>query len=58
MACPNPLEKAKELMPNERAKEAEEDFFEGIVEGLKDFSKIRYIVFEDDEELEDHMMNL
>ncbi len=58
MACSDPLEKAKEVITNARATKAEDDFLEGIVESLKDFSKGRYIVFENDDELEDHLMNL
>ncbi len=36
----------------------EENLIEGIVEGLKDFAEGRYTVFEDDDELEAHLMCL
>ncbi len=35
-----------------------DDFVEGIIEGLKDFAEGRYTVFEDDDELEAHLMSL
>ncbi len=43
---------------NEVIKKCEEDFIDGIVEGLKDFAKGNYVVFEDDDELEAYMMSL
>jgi hypothetical protein len=46
-----------EVIPNKEA-EIEEDFIEGIVKGLKDFSEGRYTAFEDDEEMEAHLMSL
>jgi hypothetical protein len=46
-----------EVISNKEA-EKEEDFIEGIVKGLKDFAEGRYTVFEDDEELEAHLMHL
>ena len=57
MACSNPLEAAIEVVPNKEA-ENEEDLIEGIVMGLKDFAKGRYTVFEDDDEMEAHLMGL
>jgi hypothetical protein len=57
MACSNPLKAAIEVVPRKEA-ENEEDFIEGIVTGLKDFAKGRYTVFEDDDEMEAHLMSL
>ena len=57
MACSHPLNAEMEVIPNKEA-EIEEDFIEGIVKGLKDFSEGRYTVFEDDEEMEAHLMSL
>ncbi|MCK9442103.1 MAG: hypothetical protein M0Q13_11860 [Methanothrix sp.] len=57
MACSNPLEAAIGVMPNKEA-ENEKDLIEGIVIGLKDFAKGRYTVFEDDDEMEAHLMGL
>lgn len=45
-------------MPKAEAVTEEEDFIEGIVEGLKDFAAGRYTVFKDDDELEAHLMSL
>lgn len=57
MACSHPLNAEMEVIPNKEAKK-EEDFIEGIVKGLKDFAGGRYTVFEDDEEMEAHLMRL
>jgi len=43
---------------SEVVEEKRDDFVEGIIEGLKDFAEGRYTVFEDDDELEAHLMSL
>ena len=59
MACSDPFEEVVHVIPkNEAVKECEEDFIEGIVEGLEDFEKGNYVVFDDDDELEAYMMSL
>lgn len=57
MGCSSPLKAAIEVCPEKEA-ENEEDLIEGIVMGLKDFAKGRYTVFEDDDEMEAHLMSL
>jgi hypothetical protein len=57
MACSHPLNAEIEVIPN-KEEEKEEDFIEGIVIGLKDFAEGRYTVFEDDDEMEAHLMGL
>ena len=56
-----PLSKIKETK-NEHdegiTKACEESFIDGIRKGLEDFAKGNYVVFEDDDELEAHMMNV
>ena len=49
---------ATDVMPNAEVVKEEEDFIEGIAEGLKDFAEGRYTVFKDDDELEAHLMSL
>jgi hypothetical protein len=58
MACSDPLKGVTCDVPKADAIEDEENLIEGIVEGLKDFAKGRYTVFEDDDELEAHLMSL
>jgi hypothetical protein len=58
MACSDPLKEVTCDVPKTDAIEDEENLIEGIVEGLKDFAKGRYTVFEDDDELEAHLMSL
>ncbi len=58
MACSNPLKGVTCDVPKTDVIEDEENLIEGIVEGLKDFAKGRYTVFEDDDELEDYLMSL
>jgi hypothetical protein len=59
VVCSDPFEEVVNVMPkNEVIKKCEEDFIDGIVEGLKDFAKGNYVVFEDDDELEAYMMSL
>jgi hypothetical protein len=58
MACSDPLKEAINIMPKIDLAEDEDDFIDGIVEGLKDFAKGRYTVFEDDDELEAHLLGL
>ena len=58
MACSDPLEEVTSMMPKAEAVKEEEDFIEGIAEGLKDFAAGRYTVFKDDDELEAHLMSL
>jgi hypothetical protein len=58
MACSDPFKEAINVMPKIDLAKDEEDFIDGIVEGLKDFAKGRYTVFEDDDELEDHLLGL
>lgn len=59
MVCSDPFEEVVSVMPkNEAIEKCEEDFIDGIAEGLKDFAKGNYIVFEDDDELEAYMMSL
>jgi len=53
-----PLEVATDVMPNAEVVKEEENFIEGIAEGLKDFAEGRYTVFKDDDELEAHLMSL
>lgn len=38
--------------------EPRDDFVEGIIEGLKDFSEGRYTVINNDDELESYLMSL
>ena len=57
MACSHPLKAEIKVIPNKEG-EKEEDFIEGIVIGLKDFAEGRYTVFEDDDEMEAHLMSL
>ncbi len=57
MACMHPLNAEMEAISNKVA-EKEEDFIEGIVKGLKDFAEGHCTVFEDDEEMEAHLMRL
>ncbi len=37
--------------------EEEDDFIEGIAEGLKDFAEGRHTIFKDDNELEAYLMS-
>ena len=46
------------MMPQAETAKEEEDFIEGIAEGLKDFAEGFYTVFMDDDELEAHLMSL
>ena len=57
MGCSSPLKAAIEIRP-EKESENEENLIEGIVMGLKDFAKGRYTAFEDDDEMEAHLMSL
>jgi len=58
MACSD-LAEVKTVIPrSEVVEEKRDDFVEGIIEGLKDFAEGRYTVFEDDDELEAHLMSL
>jgi hypothetical protein len=57
MACSHPPNAEMEVIPTKEA-EKEEDFIEGIVKGLKDFAEGRYTTFEDDDEMEAHLMSL
>ena len=58
MACSD-LAEVKTVIPmSEAVDEKRDDFVEGIIEGLKDFAEGRYTVFEDDDELEAHLMSL
>ena len=62
MVCSNLAEVTTVMLIGEVVVENRDDlrngFVEGIIEGLKDFTEGRYTVFEDDDELEAHMMNL
>jgi hypothetical protein len=58
MVCSD-LAEVKTVIPiSEVVDEKRDDFVEGIIEGLKDFAEGRYTVFEDDDELETHLMSL
>jgi len=58
IACSD-LAEVKTVIPrSEVVEEKRDDFVEGIIEGLKDFAEGRYTVFEDDDELEAHLMSL
>ena len=58
MACSD-LAEVKTVIPmSEAVDEKRDDFVEGIIEGLKDFAEGRYTFFEDDDELEAHLMSL
>jgi hypothetical protein len=58
MACSD-LAEVKTVIPmSEAVDEKRDDFVEGIIEGLKDFAEGRYTVFEDDDELEAHLLSL
>ena len=58
MACSD-LAEVKTVIPmSEAVDEKRDDFVEGIIEALKDFAEGRYTVFEDDDELEAHLMSL
>jgi hypothetical protein len=58
MACSDTLEEAMNVIPKIDLARDEENFVDGIAEGLKDFAKGRYTVFEDDDELEAHLLGL
>ena len=58
MACSDPLKGITCDVPKTDVIEDEENLIEGIAKGLKDFAKGRYTVFEDDDELEAHLMGL
>jgi hypothetical protein len=59
VVCSDPFEEVAHVIPkNEVIEEREEDFIDGIVEGLKDFAKGNYVVFENDDELEAYMKSL
>lgn len=55
MACSDPLKGITCDVPKTDVIVDEENFIEGIVEGLKDFAKGRYTIFEDDDELEAYL---
>lgn len=55
-ACINLMRKMDAALKNDA--ENEDDFIGGIVKGLKDFADGRFTVFEDDEEMEAHLMRL
>jgi len=58
MVCSD-LAEVKTVIPMSKVvEEKEDDLVEGIIEGLKDFAEGRYTVFEDDDELETHLMSL
>ena len=58
MACSG-LAAEKTIIPmSEAGDEKGDDFVEGIIEGLEDFAKGRYTVFESDDDLEAHLMSL
>jgi hypothetical protein len=58
MACSDLAEVTTVIPMIEAVDEKRDGFVEGIIEGLKDFAEGRYTVFEDDDELEAHLMSL
>jgi hypothetical protein len=58
MACSDLAEVTTVIPMIEAVDEKRYGFVEGIIEGLKDFAEGRYTVFEDDDELEAHLMSL
>jgi hypothetical protein len=56
MSCSDPHEEATCAVPKNEVEK--DDLIEGIAEGLKDFAKGRYTVFEDDDELKAYLMSL
>ena len=58
MVCSDLAEVTTVMPMSEVVTKKRDGLVEGIVEGLKDFAEGRYTVFEDDDELEAHMMSL
>jgi hypothetical protein len=58
MACSDLAEVTTMIPMIEAVDEKRDGLVEGIIEGLKDFAEGRYTVFEDDDELEAHLMSL
>jgi len=58
MVCSDLAEVTTVMPMSEVVTKKRDDLVEGIVEGLKDFAEGRFTVFEDDDELEAHMMSL